>query len=212
MKSKISVAMYDGKPCINIEHRSGDGEDSILSEMLTQFKDIDGKLSVNCFMVATEPSNYMRGYRLQVIPNKAVKLDTKLPDYEILSDFTHPVFKRDFQYAIDPEHKLVYRSRDNGHSEWCAWNVYSSLGGISIVPVVLAEKPKQPDNVNHPSHYTSGKIEVIDFMEDQKLDIHTGNAVKYIARAGKKDPAKEVEDLEKAIWYLKRKISKLTAV
>lgn len=62
------------------------------------------------------------------------------------------------------------------------------------------------DNVNHPSHYTSGNIEVIDFIEDQKLDYHLGNAVKYIARAGKKDPDKFIEDLEKAIWYIKRKI------
>ena len=55
------------------------------------------------------------------------------------------------------------------------------------------------DNVNHPSHYTSGKIEVIDFIEDQKLDYHRGNAIKYICRAGKKDKSKEIEDLEKAI-------------
>ena len=65
------------------------------------------------------------------------------------------------------------------------------------------------DAVNHPSHYTDGKIEVIDFIEDKKLDMHTGNAVKYICRAGKKDPSKEVEDLRKAVWYLSRKISNL---
>lgn len=65
------------------------------------------------------------------------------------------------------------------------------------------------DPVNHPSHYTSGKIEVIDFIEDQKLDMHCGNAVKYIARAGKKDPSKEVEDLKKASWYINRKIKLL---
>lgn len=62
------------------------------------------------------------------------------------------------------------------------------------------------DPVNHPSHYTDGKIEVIEFIEDKKLGFHLGNAVKYIARAGKKDPAKTVEDLEKAIWYIKRYI------
>lgn len=62
------------------------------------------------------------------------------------------------------------------------------------------------DVVNRPSHYTSGKIEVIDFIEDQKLGFHLGNVVKYVARAGKKDPAKEVEDLRKALWYLERKI------
>ena len=66
------------------------------------------------------------------------------------------------------------------------------------------------DNVNHPSHYTDGKIEVIDFIEDKGLNFHRGNAVKYIARAGKKDPAKEVEDLRKAVWYLNREIKRLT--
>lgn len=55
------------------------------------------------------------------------------------------------------------------------------------------------DKVNHPSHYTSGKIEVIDFIEDQKFDYHRGNAIKYICRSGKKDKSKEIEDLEKAI-------------
>lgn len=60
------------------------------------------------------------------------------------------------------------------------------------------------DSVNHPSHYNSGKIEVIEALEDWGLNFHRANAVKYIARAGKKDPSKEVEDLEKAIWYLKR--------
>lgn len=66
-----------------------------------------------------------------------------------------------------------------------------------------------PDNVNHPSHYTSGKIEVIDFIEDQKLPYHLGNVVKYVARAGKKDPTKTVEDLKKAAWYLARYIQLL---
>ena len=62
------------------------------------------------------------------------------------------------------------------------------------------------DPVNHPSHYTSGKIEVIDFIEDQKLDFHLANAVKYICRAGKKNPEKTQEDLEKAVWYINRYI------
>ena len=66
------------------------------------------------------------------------------------------------------------------------------------------------DNVNHPSHYTDGKIEVIDFIEQKNLNFHRGNAVKYIARAGKKDPEKEVEDLRKAVWYLNREIKRLT--
>ena len=65
------------------------------------------------------------------------------------------------------------------------------------------------DNVNHPSHYTSGQIEVIDFIEDQHLGFHLGNTVKYISRAGRKDPARTVEDLRKAAWYLNRQIERL---
>jgi hypothetical protein len=65
------------------------------------------------------------------------------------------------------------------------------------------------DPVNHPSHYTDGKIEVIDYIEDKKLGFCLGNAVKYISRAGKKDPTKEVEDLKKALWYVERRIKEL---
>ena len=65
------------------------------------------------------------------------------------------------------------------------------------------------DNVKNPSYYNRGKIEVWEFIEDQDLDYHTGNAVKYIARAGFKDPSKEVEDLQKAIAFLERKIKVL---
>ena len=65
------------------------------------------------------------------------------------------------------------------------------------------------DSVNHPAHYTTGKIEVIDFITDKKLNFCRGNAVKYIVRAGLKDPDKEIEDLEKAIFYLNREIEDL---
>ena len=63
------------------------------------------------------------------------------------------------------------------------------------------------DSIDHPNHYILGKIEVIDFIEDQKLGFHCGNSIKYICRAGKKDPDKYIEDLEKAVWYLLREIS-----
>jgi hypothetical protein len=67
------------------------------------------------------------------------------------------------------------------------------------------------DPVSHPAHYTFGKLEVIEVIEDWGwgLAFCLGNTVKYIARAGRKDPAKFVEDLEKARWYLDRAISTL---
>ena len=67
----------------------------------------------------------------------------------------------------------------------------------------------EKDPVYRPSHYTDGKIEVIDFIEDKKLGFCLGNVVKYIARAGKKDPTKEVEDLKKARWYIDRRIKEI---
>lgn len=61
---------------------------------------------------------------------------------------------------------------------------------------------KKSDAVNHPPHYTHGKIEVIDVIEDWDLGFHEGNAVKYIGRSKHKGTRKQ--DLAKAIWYLKR--------
>lgn len=58
------------------------------------------------------------------------------------------------------------------------------------------------NDVNHPKHYTTGKIEVIDFIEDKNLNYHRGNAVKYIVRAGIKDQAKEAEQAERAVERL----------
>lgn len=75
------------------------------------------------------------------------------------------------------------------------------------------EEPKvkvvelKEDVVNHPSHYTRGKIEVIDFIEDQQLPYHLGNVIKYVARAGYKGD--KLEDLKKARWYLDRYINEV---
>lgn len=73
--------------------------------------------------------------------------------------------------------------------------------------VKTVELPKTEDVINHPSHYTRGKIEVIDFIEDQQLPYHPGNVIKYIARAGYKGD--KLEDLKKARWYLDRYINEV---
>lgn len=73
-------------------------------------------------------------------------------------------------------------------------------------PYVKVEDDVVDDQVNHPPHYKSGGIETIDFIEAKDLGFCLGNAVKYITRAGKKDPSKHLEDLQKARWYLDREI------
>ena len=84
-----------------------------------------------------------------------------------------------------------------------------------VSPVIVSNNPSDP--INHPSHYTDGGIETIDFIEAKKLNFNLGNAVKYISRAGKKaqnnghDVLTEtaIIDIEKAVWYLNRELTTL---
>lgn len=78
-------------------------------------------------------------------------------------------------------------------------NVTSTGSGDFIVHPVY-----YPDNVNHPSHYTKGKIEVIDMMlkvfgKEVVINYCDLNAFKYRMRAGYKNDI--VEDINKAMWY-----------
>ena len=61
-------------------------------------------------------------------------------------------------------------------------------------------------NVSHPSHYNQG-IEAIDIIESWDLNFSLGNAIKYILRSPYK--GKQIEDLEKARWYIDREINRL---
>jgi hypothetical protein len=65
------------------------------------------------------------------------------------------------------------------------------------------------DPVNHPAHYVTGGIEVIDAIEAWGLGFNLGNVVKYVARADRKGDA--LTDLEKAAWYLNREIGRRRA-
>ncbi len=69
---------------------------------------------------------------------------------------------------------------------------------------------KNKDMVNNPIHYggVNNTYEVIKVIDAWELGFELGNAVKYISRAGKKNPDKEIEDLKKAVWYLEHYINK----
>lgn len=62
----------------------------------------------------------------------------------------------------------------------------------------------QTDSINSPKHYTTGKYEVIDVIEDWDLNFRLANTIKYVARH--KHKGKPLEDLKKALWYLQREI------
>lgn len=70
------------------------------------------------------------------------------------------------------------------------------------------------EQVNHPKHYGGAEnpYEAIKVIEVWELDFCLGNTVKYISRAGKKETDKTIQDLEKAQWYLQRKIEQLKSL
>lgn len=74
---------------------------------------------------------------------------------------------------------------------------------VTVTPIV----DPRPDMVNHPPHYTTGNIEVIDFIDDKQLGFYEGQVIKYVSRA--KHKGNELQDLKKAQWYLNRLISNL---
>ena len=60
--------------------------------------------------------------------------------------------------------------------------------------------------VHHPSHYQGHKYEAIAIIQDYDLNFCLGNVLKYLLRAGRKDPTKKLEDLRKAKQYLEFEI------
>ena len=91
-------------------------------------------------------------------------------------------------------------------------NKLSETMTVKTTPATVFEsKGTSASMVNHPSYYNMGSIEVIDAIEEWGFGegFNRGNAIKYIARAGWKNPNTEIEDLKKAITYLRFEIDRL---
>ncbi|MBC1498589.1 DUF3310 domain-containing protein [Listeria welshimeri] len=65
------------------------------------------------------------------------------------------------------------------------------------------------DDISQPSHYTSGGIEPIQYIQSHNMNYEKGNVIKYITRAGKKEGESEIKDLKKAQNYIQLLITKL---
>ncbi len=70
---------------------------------------------------------------------------------------------------------------------------------------------KKPDTIRPEYYLADNPYEVVNVLEAWGLDkdFYLGNVIKYLSRAGKKDPSKEIEDLEKAKYYLEKRIQSL---
>lgn len=91
------------------------------------------------------------------------------------------------------------------HAEWCPF----APGPAKVAPEAILA-PTVADLVNDPPHYRlKSGVECLDVIEELKLNFRLGNALKYLWRAGRKDPAKVIEDLRKCVFYLNREIAAL---
>lgn len=68
------------------------------------------------------------------------------------------------------------------------------------------------DNVDHPSHYNSHPAGVECITVVEHMTFNSGNAIKYLWRAGLKPGTSAIEDLRKAAWYIQREIERLQAL
>ncbi|MDH8856833.1 DUF3310 domain-containing protein [Staphylococcus epidermidis] len=115
-------------------------------------------------------------------------------------------------------YRLVHSRR--GAAKWVAdvkaidgktWTIDDNYDFYSLPDENEENKKTLYDKINHPSHYTYGEIEIIDFIEQvtkdykPELAFAIGNAIKYISRANRKNGK---EDLDKARWYLNRAFEK----
>lgn len=115
-------------------------------------------------------------------------------------------------------YRLVHSRR--GAAKWVAdvkaidgrtWTIDDNYDFYSLPDEKGEPRKTLDDKVNHPSHYTYGEIEIIDFIEQvtkdykPELAFAIGNAIKYISRANRKNGK---EDLDKARWYLNRAFEK----
>ena len=96
---------------------------------------------------------------------------------------------------------------DGSDIDW-AFDSIRPVELVEAADIAQEETNEAPDAIN-PAHYQgfSNGAQVVDITEH--LSFNRGSAVKYLARAGKKDPAKEIEDLEKSLWYTQRELDRL---
>lgn len=75
--------------------------------------------------------------------------------------------------------------------------------------IIYQSKSILNDSINHPKHYTSHPSGIETIQITRHMNFNRGNAVKYLMRAGLKEPDKEVEDLQKAVWYIQDEIKRI---
>lgn len=122
-----------------------------------------------------------------------------------------PIYKKGKVYQSDVDDSLIDECNDTHY--WIDREFFEKHFKKCTLPI----ENSSDDRVNHPSHYTWLKdlcgIEVIDIT--RHMNFNLGNCIKYVLRAGHKseegytEKDKTIEDLEKAIFYIKDEIERI---
>lgn len=113
-------------------------------------------------------------------------------------------------WILDIAQDGYYLRYRNGKSWYVGTSSFMNLSDDEFLDFIHQYSLKNTDAINPLSCYNDGKnIEVNDFIANKNLNFFRGNVVKYIVRAGKQDPSREVEDLKKAQWYIGREIERM---
>lgn len=135
---------------------------------------------------ATRPPAPRRGNEWMPTNRKAVK---GLRDKEVV------------EVTNDPSDPVDLYRGEHGLMPWSEWSYWRRFN---------ADAPAPAEAVDHPAHYNAhpSGIECIDVV--RHMNFNLGNVVKYVWRAGEKDPTKHLQDLKKARWYLDDEIERLS--
>lgn len=147
---------------------------------------------------------------LNLNPNMALKdvADKFDTTYQIVYMVRQEMRKREQGYELPPAMTPMPELKPTKEYSyaWIDTNQLDESAKDALASKLITMEEPASDPVNHPAHYKTGGIETIDFIEAKEFNYNMGNAVKYISRAEHKGNKKQ--DLEKAIWYLNRELSR----
>ena len=157
-----------------------------------------------------EVTKYLEAYGRK--PNAMIRYAPPPPNtpIEVLHCVVHVESTKSISYTLDASSKDRLVFKDGWLTGVIVYKKDTADNDFLYSPDSPVHKPTEAEDlvdvVNHPSHYTQYLgLEVIDLTE--QMNFNKGNAVKYITRSGFK--SSEIEDLEKAAWYIAREISRV---
>ena len=118
-------------------------------------------------------------------------------------------FTREMETSMPPNRIIRVRNDRWIYKTIKPWMIKEKIENTPASGMATTADLKDSDPVSRPSHYMNRVPGIECIQVTEHFNFNRGNAIKYIWRAGKKNPEKEIEDLEKAAWYINREIERM---